>query len=91
MKIQSLGHVEIKVRGQQRAEAFYHGLLGIPIAARILRFQSPYEPGSDVHPASTATPETLGGAEQARALNGRRTKWQPSHRTSALVRYPGVR
>jgi catechol 2,3-dioxygenase len=34
MKIQSLGHVVIKVRNQQRAEAFYNGLLGIPIAAR---------------------------------------------------------
>lgn len=30
----SLGHVVIKVRDQQRAEAFYNGLLGIPIAAR---------------------------------------------------------
>lgn len=35
MKIQSLGHVVIKVRNQQRAEAFYNGLLGIPIAARL--------------------------------------------------------
>jgi catechol 2,3-dioxygenase len=34
MKIQSLGHVVIKVRDQQRAEAFYNGLLGIPIVAR---------------------------------------------------------
>lgn len=34
MRIQSLGHVVIKVRNQQRAEAFYNGLLGIPIAAR---------------------------------------------------------
>ena len=34
MKIHSLGHVVIKVRDQQSAEAFYHGLLGIPIAAR---------------------------------------------------------
>jgi catechol 2,3-dioxygenase len=39
MKIHSLGHVVIKVRNQQRAEAFYNGLLGIPIAAR-------YEPMS---------------------------------------------
>ena len=28
MKIQSLGHVVIKVRNQQRGEAFYNGLLG---------------------------------------------------------------
>lgn len=34
MKVSSLGHVVIKVRDQQRAEAFYNGLLGIPIAAR---------------------------------------------------------
>jgi len=34
MKVHSLGHVVIKVRNQQRAEAFYNGLLGIPIAAR---------------------------------------------------------
>ena len=34
MKIQSLGHVVIKVRNKQRAEAFYNGLLGIPIVAR---------------------------------------------------------
>ncbi len=34
MKIESLGHVVIKVRNQQRAEAFYHGLLGLPICAR---------------------------------------------------------
>lgn len=35
MKIQSLGHVVIKVRDQQRAEAFYNGLLGLPIVARM--------------------------------------------------------
>lgn len=34
MKVRSLGHVVIKVRNQQRAEAFYNSLLGIPIAAR---------------------------------------------------------
>jgi len=35
MRVQSLGHVVIKVRDQQRAEAFYGGLLGIPIVARL--------------------------------------------------------
>ncbi len=35
MKVRSLGHVVIKVRSQERAEAFYHGVLGIPIAARM--------------------------------------------------------
>jgi catechol 2,3-dioxygenase len=34
MKVQSLGHVVVKVRNQERAEAFYNGVLGIPIAAR---------------------------------------------------------
>jgi catechol 2,3-dioxygenase len=34
MKVRALGHVVIKVRDQQRAEAFYNGLLGIPVAAR---------------------------------------------------------
>ena len=34
MKIESLGHVVIKVRNQDRAEAFYNGLLKLPIAAR---------------------------------------------------------
>jgi catechol 2,3-dioxygenase len=34
MKIHSLGHVVIKVRNQERAEAFYNGLLKLPIAAR---------------------------------------------------------
>ena len=34
MRVHALGHVVIKVRDQRRAEAFYNGLLGIPIAAR---------------------------------------------------------
>jgi catechol 2,3-dioxygenase len=34
MKIQSLGHVVLKVRNRQRAEEFYNGLLGLPIVAR---------------------------------------------------------
>ena len=34
MKVRSLGHVVIKVRDQQRAEAFHNGLLGISIAVR---------------------------------------------------------
>jgi len=35
MKVQRLGHVVLKVRNRERAEAFYNGLLGIPIAARM--------------------------------------------------------
>jgi catechol 2,3-dioxygenase len=34
MKVQKLGHAVVKVRNLERAEEFYHGLLGIPIAAR---------------------------------------------------------
>jgi len=42
MKVRSLGHVVIKVRDQQRAEAFYNGLLGIPIAARFPRLSATF-------------------------------------------------
>lgn len=35
MKIESLGHVVLKVRDRARAEAFYHGILGLPICARL--------------------------------------------------------
>ena len=35
MKIQSLGHVVLKVSNQARAEAFYNGILGLPIVARM--------------------------------------------------------
>lgn len=34
MKIQSLGHVVLRVTDGARAEAFYNGVLGLPIAAR---------------------------------------------------------
>ena len=34
MKIQSLGHVVIKVRDQKVSEDFYNGVLGLPIVAR---------------------------------------------------------
>jgi catechol 2,3-dioxygenase len=34
MKIQSLGHVVLRVTDLPRAEAFYNGLLGLPITAR---------------------------------------------------------
>ncbi|MGI8927474.1 MAG: VOC family protein [Tepidiformaceae bacterium] len=41
MKIQALGHAVIKVRNVQRAEDFYNGILGLPIAARM---ESPMGP-----------------------------------------------
>jgi catechol 2,3-dioxygenase len=34
MPIQSLGHAVLKVRNLDRAEAFYNGVLGLPIATR---------------------------------------------------------
>lgn len=34
MKVHALGHAAIKVRDVERAERFYNGLLGIPVAAR---------------------------------------------------------
>jgi catechol 2,3-dioxygenase len=35
MRVQALGHATLKVRDLNRAEAFYNGVLGIPIAARL--------------------------------------------------------
>jgi catechol 2,3-dioxygenase len=35
MQVQQLGHAVLKVRDIARAEAFYSGVLGLPIAARI--------------------------------------------------------
>ncbi|WP_374448959.1 VOC family protein [Stella sp.] len=37
MRIQALGHVVLKVRNREKAEAFYGGLLGLPIVARFDR------------------------------------------------------
>lgn len=34
MKIQSLGHVVLKVTNLTRSERFYHGVLGMPVCAR---------------------------------------------------------
>ncbi|MEE9180535.1 MAG: VOC family protein [Vicinamibacteria bacterium] len=41
MKIESLGHVVIKVRDQARSEKFYNGILGLPIVARLTPDQPP--------------------------------------------------
>ncbi len=35
VKVQSLGHVVVKVRSVQRSEDFYSGVLDIPVVARI--------------------------------------------------------
>lgn len=34
MPIKSIGHAVLKVRSIERAEAFYHGILGMPVAVR---------------------------------------------------------
>ena len=34
MQVESLGHVVLRVRDLARSEAFYHGVLGLPISAR---------------------------------------------------------
>ncbi|MEX2616621.1 MAG: VOC family protein [Alphaproteobacteria bacterium] len=34
MKVQSLGHVVLRVSNLERAEAFYSGILGLPVCAR---------------------------------------------------------
>jgi catechol 2,3-dioxygenase len=39
MQVAALGHVVLRVRDQARSEAFYNGLLGIPIAARLPRLK----------------------------------------------------
>jgi catechol 2,3-dioxygenase len=35
MQVERLGHAVLKVRDIERAEDFYHGVLGIPVAARM--------------------------------------------------------
>src|SRR6201989_956540 len=35
MKIQSLGHVVLKVKDRLRSEHFYNGILGLPVCARL--------------------------------------------------------
>lgn len=35
MRVQSLGHVVVKVRNRERSEAFYSDILGIPVISRI--------------------------------------------------------
>jgi len=35
MKVERLGHVVLKVRNRERAEEFYEGVLGLPVAARM--------------------------------------------------------
>jgi catechol 2,3-dioxygenase len=49
MKIQSLGHVVLKVRDRAKAEAFYSGLLGLPVAARSDQLKMTFFSLGDTH------------------------------------------
>ena len=50
MKISGLAHVVLQVRNRERSEAFYHGLLGLPIAARYEPVRSTFfSIGNDHH------------------------------------------
>ncbi len=49
MEIQSLGHVVIKVRDRERAEAFYEGVLGLAVAARGKNFAMTFYTLGDHH------------------------------------------
>jgi catechol 2,3-dioxygenase len=49
MKILKLGHVVLKVRNRERAEAFYHGVLGLPIQARYELTHTFFSLGTDHH------------------------------------------
>jgi len=39
MKVQSLGHVVLKVRNRERSEAFYKDVLGLPLVARMEEYK----------------------------------------------------
>ena len=54
MKIQSLGHVVIKVRNQARSEVFYNGLLGLPIVARMASLKMTFFSLGDHHDFAVA-------------------------------------
>ncbi len=49
MEIQSLGHVVLKVRDRERAEAFYEGVLGLRVAARDKDFPMTFYTLGDHH------------------------------------------
>lgn len=49
MKVQSLGHVVLKVGDRARSEAFYTGVLGLPVVARYDDFQMTFFSLGDHH------------------------------------------
>ena len=50
MRVQGLGHVVLQVRSRERSEGFYHGVLGLPIAARYEPVRSTFfSVGNDHH------------------------------------------
>ncbi len=54
MKIQSLGHVVIRVRDQKRSEDFYNGILGLPIVARLEKYKMTFFSLGDHHDFAVA-------------------------------------
>ena len=79
MQVQSLGHVVLRVRNQERAEAFYNGVLGIPIAARFPRLSATFFTLGNHHDfavvaagedAPAAAPDAVGLVHVAFRLGG---------------------
>ena len=42
MKVQSLGHVVLRVGNRARSKTFYNEILGLPIVARLDKYQMTY-------------------------------------------------
>jgi catechol 2,3-dioxygenase len=78
MHIEALGHVVLRVRDLVKAEAFYHGLRGIPISARAPHWSMTFFTLGAHHDfavtlgdkASHATEQTLGLDHVAFRLGG---------------------
>ncbi len=49
MKVQSLGHVVLKVRDRERSEAFYRDVLGLPLVARMEEYKMAFFSLGDHH------------------------------------------
>jgi len=55
MKVQSLGHVVLRVSNLERAEAFYSGVLGLPVCARYKERQMVFFSLGDHHDFAIAS------------------------------------
>lgn len=73
MKVQSLGHVVLKVTDLERSEKFYAGLLGMPVCARLDQdgMKMTFFSLGDHHDLALAevTGEDAAGGEQAAGLH----------------------